>query len=514
MKAYLFEMLPFENRNTGADTTSATFGIGAARNWAFSKFQQFSAANQNRLIVSFLQFDQTICNMGTHKNIIAVLPGAVANPEIIVIEGHFDSRCETACDITCDAHGMEDNGSGSALVLELARTMSKYTYNQTIVFMLTIGEEQGLYGANAFAEFCNQKNIGVKAVFNNDVIGGILCGQTSSAPSCPGLNDIDSTQVRIFSQGSSASIHKGLARFVKLEYQEELLPHVSVPMMITLMSAEDRTGRGGDHIPFRQRGYASIRFTSANEHGDASNGPGYTDRQHTHNDVLGVDTDGDQMIDSFFVDFNYLSRNAAINGVGASMAAIGPVTPSFTSVILPGGNVQIDITDPNNYGAYRIGFRNTSNDFDTLYNTNQLTYVVPLSLNGIYYFSVCSVDSNGVESLFAREVRHIVTTTAVEEPKENEINYEQNIFLHQNRPNPFDEATYIGFDVKQKVKYNTAYLSIVGIDGKEIQQIPVELNLGMNEVLYTHGYGVQGVYVYSLVVDGIIVDSKRMIFAF
>jgi hypothetical protein len=320
--------------------------------------------------------------------------------------------------------------------------------------------------------------------------------------------------VRIFSQGSNASINKGLARFIKLEYQEELLQHVSVPMLITLMSAEDRTGRGGDHIPFRQRGYASIRFTSANEHGDASNGPGYTDRQHTHNDILGVDTDGDQVIDSFFVDFNYLARNAVINGVASSMASIGPAIPDFTATILPGGNVQIDITDPDNYGNYRIGFRTSSHDFDTLFNTTQLTYIVPIASNGIYYFSVCSVDSNNVESLFAREQRKIITTTAVEEPEENKINYEQNIFLHQNRPNPFDEATYISFDVKQSIDYNKAYLSIIGIDGKEIQQIPVELKVGTNEILYTHGYGVQGVYVYSMVVDGVIVDSKRMIFAF
>lgn len=514
LKSYLFVMRAFENRNTGSDTLSNTRGIGAARRWTYQKFEEFSMQNENRLITSYLQFDQTVCGIGQHRNIFTVLPGADPAAEIILIEGHIDSRCETACDTVCTAEGMEDNGSGTALVMELARVMSQFTFNQTIVFMATIGEEQGLYGSIAFAEYCVDKNINVKAVFNNDVIGGIICGQTSSAPSCPGVDHIDSTQVRIFSMGSWGSIQKGLARFIKLQYQEELLPQVSVPMMITLMSAEDRTGRGSDHIPFRQKGFAAIRFTSANEHGDASNGTGYTDRQHTHNDILGVDTDGDQEIDSFFVDFNYLGRNAVINGVAAAMGAIGPIAPDFTTSQPFGGVIRVEITDPNNYNNYRIGLRRYTNDFDTIIDTNQKTFDIVVETNGLYHISVAAVDNNNVESIFGKELREIVTATSVGEVKEEDLKINQNIFLHQNRPNPFDEATYISFDVKESIDYNSAYLAIIATDGKEISRIPVQVNLGVNEVLYTHGYGVQGVYLYSLVIDGQIVDSKRMIFAF
>jgi Zn-dependent M28 family amino/carboxypeptidase len=123
------------------------------------------------LIPSYFQFERNICGVIQHRNIIAVLPGTdTTNHEVIVIEGHMDSRCENECDITCQAQGIEDNASGSALVLELARVMSKCTYKNTIVFMLTIGEEQGLYGADAFADYCNLNDIPVKAVFNNDVI--------------------------------------------------------------------------------------------------------------------------------------------------------------------------------------------------------------------------------------------------------------------------------------------------------------------------------------------------------
>lgn len=513
LKSYLIKLASFENRNTGADTTSLITGIGAARNWVYSKFEEISSENENRLIPSFLQFDQNICGMGQHRNIFAVLPGIDPNDHrIIIIEGHMDSRCADVCDINCPAQGVEDNATGTALVVELARIMSKYSYSNTIVFMATIGEEQGLLGANAFADYSIQKGIEIEAVFNNDVIGGIICGETSSPPSCPGLNDIDSTQVRLFSYGDLNSAHKSLARFTKLEYTEELLPMVEVPMLLTIMSAEDRTGRGGDHIPFRENGFAAIRFTSANEHGnaDASN-PEYHDRQHTSDDILGVDTDNDQVIDSFFVDFNYLARNAVINGIASGMAAIGPQTPDYTSEN-NAGIISFDINDPYDYGYYRIGIRRGSNDFDTLITlqgTTQWEYVPEVI--GSYRFSVCSVDTNDIESLFSREdfYNMLILDTEEARPVESKAAIE----LLQNRPNPFDEATYISFLVKEDVPYRSAHIIVTDLNGKEIKRIKTTVKKGVNEVLYTHGYNTVGTFIYSLQIDGKIIDSRRMIFA-
>ncbi|MCB0640358.1 MAG: M28 family peptidase, partial [Phaeodactylibacter sp.] len=210
--AYLQQMSAFENRNTGSDTISTSFGMGAARRWAFDKFTAFSAAQEDRLVVSYLQFDQNICGMGQHRNILAILPGQGPQfNEVVLVEGHFDSRCEENCDLECMAHGMEDNGSGSALVLELTRVMARFSFNRTLVFMLTTGEEQGLHGARAFAQFAQDEQILLNAVFNNDIVGGIICGATASPPGCPGLNDIDSINVRIYSLGNVNSKHKQLA---------------------------------------------------------------------------------------------------------------------------------------------------------------------------------------------------------------------------------------------------------------------------------------------------------------
>lgn len=512
LKAYLQALSAFENRNTGSDTLSATFGIGAARRWVYGKFEEFSTQNEGRLRAAYLQFDQNICGMGQHRNIFAVLPGIGPHRnELVIVEGHIDSRCEDECDVECMAHGMEDNGSGTALVLELARIMSPFAFDRTLIFLATIGEEQGLYGANAFAEFCENENIPVRAVYNNDIIGGIICGQTASPPGCPGLNAIDSINVRLYSSSGT----RNLARFARLEYEENLAPIVPVPSMINIMSQEDRSGRGGDHIPFRQRGYQAIRFTSANEHGNGNpDTPNYDDRQHTMEDVLGVDTDGDSVIDSFFVDFNYLARNTVLNGNAAAMSALGPASPTqFTLEDIDGG-FHYSFQDPNNYGQYRIGVRpfGSGNYFDTLLTVSQTEgSLLSLLPSTPYYLTVCSVDSNGIESHFSNEIFEFFTTGT-----EEFVLPEKGVTLLQNRPNPFDEATTLGVYVERRPDYSEAFLLVTDARGRELARYPIELRPGLVEVTYGyehHRYR-PGTYYYSLVVDGQVYETKAMIYAY
>lgn len=510
LKATLLALQKFENRNTGSDTLSPTRGIGAARKWVLNKFNEFSAASEDRLLTGYFQFNQDVCDMMRHKNIVAVLPGRdTADPSVIIIEGHLDSRCAGLCDIDCLAEGMEDNGSGTALVIELARVMSRYTFDHTIIFMATIGEEQGLIGAYAMAQYAVNEDFGIKAVLNNDIVGGILCGETSSPPSCPGLNHVDSTQVRLFSYGGFNSPHKALSRYIKLEYDDMLRSQAEVPMMITIMSAEDRTGRGGDHIPFRQNGFAAMRFTSANEHGNADvDEPDYHDRQHTSDDILGVDTNGDSEIDSFFVDFNYLARNASINGNAAAMAALGPESPAIKSVTQDGDFLYIDIEDPYDYNQYVVGLRVNTHDFDTLYylmNSKSGAFTLPSRELNIF-ISVASIDSDGVESFFSEE--ELVRLTGTEEYPET-----KSIELFQNKPNPFDESTTISFWVNDPVSVHEAFITITDLNGKKVRDIVVDVKEGMNEVLFHHGYNMTGTYLYSLVVDGKLVGTKKMVFS-
>jgi hypothetical protein len=511
LHAYLDTLATFYNRNSASDTVSLTTGIGAARRWAYQKFAEISADNYNRLLPSYFQFDNSlICGVVQHRNILAVLPGAdTADKSIVIIEAHIDSRCKDLCSDSCLAQGMEDNGSGTALVVELARVMSKCVYARTIVFMLTIAEEQGLYGAQAFAAYAVQQGIPIHAVLNNDIVGGIFCGHTSSPPSCPGFGDIDSMHVRLFSYGGFNSHHKQYARFVKLEYKEEVLPTVAVSTDIMIMSAEDRTGRGGDHIPFRQYQFTAIRMTSANENGDANTtDTSYHDRQHTSDDILGLDTNSIPGLDSFFVDFNYLTRNSIINATGIAMAATGPLTPDLNVIAIGNSSAEVTITQQTQYQQYRVGVRTLTNDWDSVYTfSNQLIDTITVPAVGNTIFSVASVDTNGIESLFSREV--LINVVGVEQQAGNK----NGIYLVANTPNPADEQTIITIFSDRIVKSKSSYLLISDVNGKEVSQIPLELQKGINEVLYNHGFHATGTFWCSLYVENKQIDSAKIMFS-
>lgn len=509
LKAILIALQAFQNRNTGSDTLSDSVGIGAARKWVLAQFDRISESQSFRLETGYLEFDQDVCGMTRHKNVVAVLPGRdTADPSCIIIEAHLDSRCKDNCDIDCLAQGMEDNGSGVALVIELARIMSRFVYDHTIVFMAVTGEEQGLVGSGAFAVYAKEENIPIKLVQNNDIVGGVICGMTSSPPSCPGFNNIDSTQVRLFSFGGFNSPHKQLSRFIKLQYNEMIKPVALVPMQISIMAPEDRTGRGSDHIPFRENGFTAMRFCSANEHGDGNvTDTDYHDRQHTSDDILGVDTDGDMVMDSFFVDFDYLSRNAVINGNGAAMAALGPESPAITYVSQDGDFLYIEISDPHDYNEYAVAMRTYTNDFDTLfYIHGAKTAAIDLANHDLNIFiSAASIDSRGIESLFSTE--YLVKITGTSEIAPNDVE------LFQNKPNPVDETTIISFWVKNPASVHSAKVIITSTEGKLVKEIPVAVHEGMNEVLFDHGYNMTGTFFYSLYINDQLIDTRKMVFA-
>lgn len=505
--SYINKLASFQNRNTGSDTVSSTKGIGAARRWIHQKFSEIGAANNNRLIPSFLQFDSTICTIKQHRSPFAVLPGLdTSDPSIVIIESHLDSRCEVLCDTSCIAQGVDDNGSGTALVMEIARVLSRYAFAHTIVFLTNTGEEQGLDGAVAFAEYVQQKGISIKAVENNDIVGGILCGLTSSPPGCPGFGDVDSTQVRLFSSGTFNSPHKSFCRFIKLEYKENILPFSTTPMTITLMTAEDRTGRGGDHIPFRERGFTAMRFTSANENGNANvTDTAYHDNQHTSQDVLGYDTDGDQVIDSFLIDFNYIQRNAQINANAAAMAAIGVLTPGF-SFSANGSDVTVTIVSQLQYEIYRIGVRSNSFDFDTVYSITGISATFQIENAGIYYISTASVDSNGVESFFSEE--KLINITGVEN-----FSGGSEFILMPMKPNPADEATMISIFAGKEIQYKQAMIRITDTNGLLIKEIPVKIKKGINEIMYKHGFHPAGTFIIQFMIDGRNLATSKVVFS-
>jgi hypothetical protein len=529
LKADLVALANFKNRNTFSDTTSNTRGIGAARRWVFNKFLQYSAANEGRLKPAYLLFDYDPSSAGCsgsitrHADVMAVLPGSqVTNPSLIIVEGHMDSRNASNCDVTGSAPGIGDNATGSALVIELARVLSKYTFRNTLVFVVLTGEEQGLIGAKALANYLDSKNALIKAVNNNDVSGGVFCGHTSSAPSCPVYGNIDSTDLRIFSLGSVNSPYKQWARYVKLEYEEQLRNQVSVPMNINIMQNEDRSGRGGDHQAFSALGYTAVRFTQANEDGNASNGTGYSDRQHNVRDSLGRDINGDGNVDSLYVSLNYLARNTLINGNAMAMVALGPDTVPFTPSIVTANRVRVKINPPSGVTnpAYRIAVRSASNDWDSVYTITGRTIdtvTVPYPTSTLFYISAAAVDVNNTESQFATEYtlstqQFILSLPAdTSKPIPTDPNY-YGIRLMPNRPNPFDESTLITITSGTDVFADRTWIQIATLDGRILSRMQVPLRKGLNQIPFNHGFTAAGAYICSLIIDGLPVQSTKMIF--
>ena len=532
MLVYLEELEGFYTRHTHSDTLSDSTGIGAARRWVYSKMQDFSTNGSGRLVPAYLQFDQLGGPCGDDfglRNVLGVLPGAdLAKSEIIIVEAHMDSRCEGTCDIACFAPGMEDNGSGTALVMELARVMSQYTYDHTIVFMLTIGEEQGLFGAAAMADYCTNNNIEIKGVFNNDVIGGIECGTTSSPPSCPGLGDIDSLQVRLFSSGATATSSRNLARTVKMYYDEKIIDVVDIPMTVSIINREDRVGRGGDHIPFRQNGYPSIRFTSANEHGDAGVADtNYSDRQHTSGDVLGIDLTSNGQIDQYYVDLNYLKRNAVINGGSIALLASGPESPDITLFDEATGLRVVIQPDPEAV-EYRIGVRTSSAslEFDEVYRTTDTSFIIPnQATSTLRFIAVASIDAETIMSPFGLD--KFASSNTITPPdslddlpygidcsiaglSEFEIN-NLSPYTLECYPNPWTESTTIEITSRNYLHSEVvATIELRDIQGRLCMKEKINLTNTTSTVTIDPVLK-QGIYTYSLIIDGTVLETKRMI---
>lgn len=372
-------LVGFYTRNTNSDTLSDTLGIGAARRWVHRRFQDFGDSTGGRIQPLYFDFDATICSITRgHRNVLGIQPGVMplSAERIFIVTGHLDSRHQAVCEASGFAPGANDDGSGSAAVVELARVMSKFDLEATVVYTTITGEEQGLYGSTAYAEYASGQGLLIDGVINNDVIGNIV-----------GDNGItDSTSVRHFSEEPQTSPSRQLARYMKLK-GEQYVPE----MTVTLIPAQDRPGRSGDHVPFNREGYAAVRFTEANE---------AFIHQHNPTDL------------PEFMNFPYLARVVQINVAGLASLALAPATPAGLVVADPGTGSELFLAWPSmneepDFAGYRAAVRMVDSlsyaQVVSVGDTNEFT------LGGLedgqpVYMSISAVDVDGNESVFSQEV--------------------------------------------------------------------------------------------------------------
>jgi Peptidase family M28 len=399
------KLVSFGTRNTLSAQDDQRRGIGAARDWLYAQFQQIAQTSGGRMTVEKQSYTQAaqppprgrVPTDTVVTNIVATLKGtqAASVDRVYVVSGHYDSMCTSPTDAKCDAPGANDDGSGTAAVLEMARVMARHEFDATIIFMTVAGEEQSLLGSTHFAELAKQEHMNIEAMFTNDIVGSSL--------SANGVRD--RREVRVFSEGvpsnettEEANTRRGvggendapsrqLARFIK-----EVAATYTPGFDAWLIYRRDRYLRGGDHMPFVERGYAAVRFTEPNEN-----------YNHQHQNVR-VEN-GIQYGDlPEFVDFAYVAQVARLNAAALASLARAPARPKNVLVLTQRLTNDTDLkwdanTEPDLAG-YEIVWRDTTAPVWTnaRFVGRGTSYTMPNMSKDNYFFGVRAVDRAGHRS--------------------------------------------------------------------------------------------------------------------
>jgi hypothetical protein len=322
--ATMQKLASFETRGNFSDPTQQERGIGAARRWILDQFKSYSP----RLEVSFDPYK--VKKQGTRilrdvevVNVIAVLPGTTMPEKRLIVGAHYDSvnivRKPDAPEVTAEgnelpaddiidfdksieapAPGVTDNAAGTALVLELARVMSQYKYDKTIVFIAFSGEEIGLVGSSLYSAKQKEEKVQIEAVLNNDVVGVAVAGDSHS----------ENGLVHVFSEEPVDSPSRELARYIRETAQRYVPAFKADPVF-----RQDRFSRGGDQSPFNANGFTAVRFTSAAEN---------LGIQHTANDTYDKSSP------------DYTTNVARVNAATLASLALAPPPPETTREVTTG----------------------------------------------------------------------------------------------------------------------------------------------------------------------------------
>lgn len=401
LEADVGKLVSFGTRHTLSEARSRSRGIGAARRWIQKEFESISDACDTCLEVLLQSYvvegEERIPKATEVVNVLAIQRGATDPDRYVVITGDIDSRVTDVMDYTSDAPGANDNASGMAAVLEVARVLSRYRFSGSIVYAGLSGEEQGLFGGKIMAARALADGWRVEAVINNDMIGNI-----------EGINGvIDNTHARVFSEGTRAveteeeatlrrfrggeldSASRNLARYVDV-LADRYIPNLDIMMIYRL----DRFARGGHHRPFNDVGFPAIRIMESNEN---------YHRQHENVRVEDGIAYGDT-IDG--VNFDYAAKLTALNAVTLASLAWAPPPPKNVQIE---GAVSADTTltweKPSrrlapHLAGFRIYWRLTDSSVWThsVYVGNVDTYTLKNVVIDNYFFGVAAVSQTGFES--------------------------------------------------------------------------------------------------------------------
>jgi hypothetical protein len=406
--AILKKLESFGTRNILSTQDNPTRGVGASRKWIYDQFRSYSP----KLEVSFDQYKLKKIEGRASRvprdvdlyNVVAVLPGTTNKEQRIIISGHYDTivlgrptgaappapgETPAARDPDLDAPGVTDDGSGTACVMELARVLSKYEFEKTLVFVTFAGEEEGLLGSSLFAEKAHAAGQKIEAVLNNDIIGSDLSGS----------GRMDNRRVSVFSEDPDDSPSRELARYIR-DMADRYMPE----MRIDTVFRADRFGRGGDHTPFNQEGFTAVRLSSPEEN---------FANQHSVTDTFANTS------------VPYITLVTKVNGAAAASLAWAPKPPvtadvtmrdgqKVTTLLLTRGKSRYDAAlkwkqeNPEaDLAGYVVVWRSTTSPYweHEVYVGKVTEYNLPdVSIDDLV-FGVKAIDKDGNESLVSPYVQ-------------------------------------------------------------------------------------------------------------
>jgi hypothetical protein len=362
----VYVLASFKTRHTLSDPLPSGDGVGGAASWIRAELERDAKASGGRLRVDLDSFEQPpapprVPEAVQITNIVATLPGTDPDGDarVLVVSGHYDSMPTSVLDAVSAAPGADDDASGVAAVLELARVLSHYRFRATLVFMAVAGEEQGLHGSTHWASEAKERGANIEAMLDNDIIG--------SSRSEDGK--VDRVTVRLFAQGvpPTGKPDDALLALLRAGGENDTPPRQLarairdiagryVPSMtVRIIYRADRYLRGGDHLPFLERGYPAVRFTEPAE-----------DFHRQHQDVR--EENGVRYGDTpDHVDFAYVADVARVNGAALAALARAPAPPR--GVQIEAARLENDTTlrweaDPlGAVAGYRIVWRETTSPY-------------------------------------------------------------------------------------------------------------------------------------------------------
>jgi Peptidase family M28 len=341
IQATILRLTQFGTRHTASSQTDPVRGIGAATAWVYQQMQAIAATSSGRMTVQKQTFVQPVSNRipvpTTITNVIATLQGTASPQRYYVMTGHLDSRVTDVLDFSSDAPGADDDASGVAAVLELARVFATRQFPGTLVFATVAGEEQGLYGSTFMAQQMAAAGADVQGMFSNDIVGASQAWDgTKPDPRTVRLfvegipTNVTPAQISTMQAvgGENDGVSHQLGRFV-----QEAAPFELTGMKIRLIWRRDRYLRASDHVSFQGQGYPAARFTEPREN---------FAHEHQNTQVVNGVQFGDLIQ---FVDFDYVARVARVNAAALWSLATSPSTPK---------NVVIHVTAPPNLAGTNL----------------------------------------------------------------------------------------------------------------------------------------------------------------